>query len=320
METKWLQDFLSLAEARNFTRAAASRNTSQAAFSRRIQALEDWLGTTLVDRSAFPTRLTAEGERFRLQAGEILERILLARGDLQGGPASGRIRVALPYAVATGAWPAWWRGWFPGGGPSCQLLPGNVHDMVTSLVAGSVDVLASFHSAQHPIELDPARYDRAVLHTGRLRPYAARGLLRPGEFPGQAGARAGTRIPLLMYPPTVYFGRLVSLAIEQAPVALHGDMRAECEMADVLRGLVLAGQGVAWLPDCALRPGDDALLEPVDDGAFSVAGSNGAFSIDVSIVAFRDHAVRRPAVDRLWSRFPATHTGESPCVMPPACT
>ncbi len=68
MEIRWLQDFLTVAELGNFTRAAEERHASQAAFSRRIQSLESWLGVTLIDRSVFPTRLTVEGERFKEQA------------------------------------------------------------------------------------------------------------------------------------------------------------------------------------------------------------------------------------------------------------
>src|ERR1700712_5949563 len=72
METKWLEDFLSLAETRSFSRSAQLRRITQPAFSRRIQALEAWAGTDLVDRSSYPTRLTAAGEAVHAQAIEIL--------------------------------------------------------------------------------------------------------------------------------------------------------------------------------------------------------------------------------------------------------
>ncbi len=39
METKWLEDFVSLAETRSFSRSAQLRHVTQPAFSRRIQAL-----------------------------------------------------------------------------------------------------------------------------------------------------------------------------------------------------------------------------------------------------------------------------------------
>ena len=59
MELKWLEDFVSLAETRSFSRSAELRHITQPAFSRRIQALEAWLGTELIDRSVYPTRLDA---------------------------------------------------------------------------------------------------------------------------------------------------------------------------------------------------------------------------------------------------------------------
>ena len=61
METKWLEDFISLAETHNFSRSAALRHVTQPAFSRRIQSLENWLGIDLVDRTSYPTRLTPAG-------------------------------------------------------------------------------------------------------------------------------------------------------------------------------------------------------------------------------------------------------------------
>ncbi|MGL4458291.1 MAG: LysR family transcriptional regulator, partial [Plesiomonas shigelloides] len=64
IETKWLHDFLVLAEKRNFSAAAALRNVTQPAFSRRIRALEHALNTELVNRDTHPLTLTASGKQF----------------------------------------------------------------------------------------------------------------------------------------------------------------------------------------------------------------------------------------------------------------
>lgn len=103
MDIRWLQDFLTVAETGNFTRAAEKRNTSQPAFSRRIQSLESWLGVELIDRSAFPTRLTAAGEHFRDSAADALQQLLDARSELGGrtGIGSAHVRLGLPYALGT---------------------------------------------------------------------------------------------------------------------------------------------------------------------------------------------------------------------------
>ena len=50
MELQWIDDFLALCATRNFTRAAEARCTTQSAYSRRVQRLEEWLGAALFDR------------------------------------------------------------------------------------------------------------------------------------------------------------------------------------------------------------------------------------------------------------------------------
>ena len=84
METKWLEDFVSLAETNSFSRSAELRHVTQPAFSRRIQSLEAWLGTDLIDRTSYPTRLTHAGEVFFEQAIAMLSQINNARALLRG--------------------------------------------------------------------------------------------------------------------------------------------------------------------------------------------------------------------------------------------
>ncbi|WP_198943933.1 LysR family transcriptional regulator [Acetobacter sp. DsW_54] len=44
MDIKWLEDFVTLSRLQSFSRAAEERHVTQSAFSRRIQALETWVG------------------------------------------------------------------------------------------------------------------------------------------------------------------------------------------------------------------------------------------------------------------------------------
>ena len=80
VETKWLEDFVSLAETRSFSRSAQLRHVTQPALSRRIQSLEAWAGIELVDRSSYPTRLTSAGETLHAQA---LERTAMKMAPIQ---------------------------------------------------------------------------------------------------------------------------------------------------------------------------------------------------------------------------------------------
>ena len=72
MNLSWLDDFLTLAAIGNFSRAADERHMTQPAFSRRIMALEEWLGVDLFDRGSKPPRLTETGRWFRQVAQDLL--------------------------------------------------------------------------------------------------------------------------------------------------------------------------------------------------------------------------------------------------------
>lgn len=289
MDIRWLQDFLAVAETGNFTKAANDRHASQAAFSRRIQSLEAWLGVALIDRSVFPTRLTLEGERFREEAALILGQLLDVRTELNGEPTVHRdqVRLALPHALATGRLAGWWADWSEGRALSCQLVPGNVHDTVTSLVAGDVDLLVCFHHAQQPIHLDPDVYERVELGTEKLRPYAAAASAETFVLPGDPSRP----LPLLAYSHGTYLGRMVDLIIESSTQSFAATPVFKSDMADVLRELALNGAGIAWLPDCTARSAGDRL----------VALDDGKWTLTLSVVAYRDRNNGSRALNRLWS-------------------
>lgn len=292
MDTRWIEDFLTLAEVRNFTRAAEVRNLSQAAFSRRIQSLEQWIGASLIDRTTYPLKLTSEGERFRSSAVGLLDQIAEARSDISGAPARDHVRIAMPYALATTRFPAWWRAWGGGHSTTCSVVVGNVHDTVCAFTAGAVDLLICYHHAAQPIQLDPQRHERHVVAIEQVRPYASQELQATGrvDFPGSEAQP----LPLLAYAPTVYFARLVQTAIESADPRLSGRMVAEAEMSEVLGDLALQGLGVAWLPDSSFVGGRLRGLVPL---------GGGHWDVDVAIVAYRGIATGRRAVSQVWQRL-----------------
>jgi DNA-binding transcriptional LysR family regulator len=292
MDTRWIQDFVTLAEVRNFTRAAEIRNLSQAAFSRRIQGLEHWVGAGLIDRSAFPLKLTSEGERFRVVALALLNQIADARSEIAGEPSRDHVRLAVPYAMATTRFPEWWRRWSFDAALSCAVEVGNVHDTVSAFTAGSVDLLVCYQHASHPVHLDVARFDSHEIGVEKVRPYASAGLVEMGRasLPGTAVQP----VPLLSYSPGAYFNRVVESAVEGNSQRLIGFRAAEAGMSDLLGELAVQGMGVAWLPDSSFSGGRLAGLVPIGDGGWDV---------DVSVVAYRSKSNVRRAVGQIWERI-----------------
>jgi LysR family transcriptional regulator, hypochlorite-specific transcription factor HypT len=254
METKWLEDFVSLAETRSFSRSAQLRHVTQPAFSRRIQALEAWAGTDLVDRSSYPTRLTPAGETLHAQALEVLQSVQGMRAMLRGYSAAAHdvIEFAAPHTLAFTFFPAWVAGLRESFGPiKSRLIALNVHDAVLRLVEGGCDLLIAYHHVSQPLQLDPDRFEMVSLGRETLAPYS-----RP-DAQGRALFRlpglAHRPLPYLGYAPGAYLGSITDLMVRQARSTLHLDRVYETDMAEGLKVMALEGHGVAFLPASAVR-------------------------------------------------------------------
>ena len=254
METKWLEDFVSLAETRSFSRSAQLRHVTQPAFSRRIQALEAWAGTDLVDRSSYPTRLTLAGETLYAQSLDMLQGLQSTRAMLRGHTAAGQdvVEFAVPHTLAFTFFPAWVSSLSDKFGPlKSRLIALNVHDAVMRLVEGSCDLLIAYHHDSQPFQLDPGRYEMLTLGQELLAPYvnpAADG--QPlYSLPGQAVQP----LPYLGYAPGAYLGRVVDMLLKQSSTAIHLDRVYETDMAEGLKAMALEGHGIAFLPLSAVK-------------------------------------------------------------------
>jgi len=253
VETKWLEDFVSLAETRSFSRSAQLRHVTQPAFSRRIQALEAWAGVDLVDRSSYPTRLTPAGETLHAQALEILASLQSARNLMRSQRASGQdvIEFAVPHTLAFTFFPHWLmelRGRF--GQVKTRLIALNVHDAVLRFTEAGCDLLIAYHHASAPLQLAPERYEMLSLGHETLAAYAK------ADAEGQPLFRLGSGGPpvaLLAYASGAYMGHMVEQIIRQMPAPPALETTYETDMAEGLKAMALEGHGLAFLPASSVR-------------------------------------------------------------------
>lgn len=298
METKWLEDFVSLAETRSFSRSAQLRHVTQPAFSRRIQALEAWAGTDLVDRSSYPTRLTPAGETFHAQALEILGALQATRNMMRQHQASGgdMIEFAVPHTLAFTFFPHWvmdLRRRF--GALKSRLIALNVHDAVLRLTEGSCDLLIAYHHASQPLQLAPERYEMLSLGHETLAAYAkadadGRPMFR---LPGAPSAR----VPFLSYASGAYMARMVDMIVKASPQPLHLEPIYETDMAEGLKAMALEGHGLAFLPASSVRKELKArrLVRAAPEGEHEL-------TMEVRIYRARPESARhaKPVAQALW--------------------
>jgi len=285
METKWLEDFVSLAETNSFSRSAELRHVTQPAFSRRIQSLEAWLGSDLIDRTSYPTRLTHAGEVFYEQAIAMLGQINNARALLRGKRTSTQTTIdfAVPHTLSLTYVPRWLTGLESAFGEiHSRLLALNVHDAVMTLVEGGCDLLLCYHHPRQPLLLDASQYDMISMGNEALRAYTRcdkQGhpeLLLPGD--------EHQPLPFLAYANNAYLGRMVDL-------------------------MALEGRGIAFLPESAVtRELKQKQLARADD-------STGAWEVNMEIRLYRERpSLQRPGkmiVSRLWDYLSQLQNAEN---------
>lgn len=279
MDVKWLEDFITLVQTKNFSKAAGLRCVTQSAFSRRIQALEGWLGCKLIDRSAYPTRLSTQGEVFYEQALLMLEQIRQARTVVRGGSLQNhhRVRLIVPHTLACSKVPSWVQAMRDKlkdqvSDLSFQLAASNVHDAVVHFTDGGCDFLACFHHSREPIELDPSKFEYKVLGTEAFRPFSLK--TPEGRAKFDLSGNDGAVLPLLAYSRHAYLSRMLDVALSLGP-SLSLNPIFETDMSDSLKAMCEVGLGVAWLPQSMGALSSD--LVPLD----------GPYSTDMEIRLYR---------------------------------
>lgn len=285
MDIKWLEDFVTLSRLQSFSRAAEERHVTQSAFSRRIQALETWVGVPLLDRSRFPTTLTPEGRRFRETAEEILRNLLQSRvaltvsspGDLPC------IAVAALHTLSVTFFPQWLSCMEKAAGMcGSRLLSDDFHNCMAAIVDGSYDFFLTFYHEAVPLLLHPSQFPHCVLGQDSLVPV--------GHSLHQA--HSGSSYPLLMYSSNSFLGQVCQCPQAQAVLPYGVDTVRhvnENAMAEGLRQMVLAGHGCAWLPR-------SLIAKDLATNRMVVMGQE----IPLEIRLYRKAEHTRPVVEQVW--------------------
>lgn len=300
MNLSWLDDFFALADSGNFSRAAEERHMTQPAFSRRIRALEEWLGTDLFDRSSQPAKLTAAGEWFRGTAHDLMARVARVPGEARtvAEAHSTALRFAATHAL------------------SFTFLTGWLHGLESRTTVGSITLVSDVLARCEAMLLESrVQFVMSHAHPQSSSELIAQGfpfvpvgsdLLIPVSAPDARGrprhelahATTATPLPLLSYSAESGLGRILrevrGAALERCPI--HSVFTAH--LASVLRTMALDGRGMAWLPQSLIH--DDLASGRLIEAAPQ------EWTIELEIRLYRDRSPLAKAAEEFWSAVCAT--------------
>ena len=245
MDMKWFDDVLVLLEEGNMTRAAARRNITQPAFSRRIRSFEDWLGVEVLDRRINSVEISPA-----LSSNEAEIRALLSRlGELRTKiahhePAGSKVAIAAQHALAFSTFPdmaARSKPAFPG--LMFRLRTGNLSDCVTMFVRGDTSMLLCYEAH----DAAPMQFGSGVLRGVRGDDY-----LIPvvgAELRSAAETDIPEDTPAIVYPDNSYFGEVLRRNNRRFGTSgLCANPVCESAFSTGIREMVLKGLGIGWLP------------------------------------------------------------------------
>jgi len=289
MDSSLLEDFLTLIDCGNFSRAAEKRSVSQPSFSRRIRTLEEWVGATLIDRSTHTVRLTAAGDRFRTTAEETLRRLQIGREEARAvaKASSETLRFASTHVLSLTFFPSWLRALEVDAqrNVTIELIADNMVACERLMIEGRAQFLLCHHHEAANIRLG-SDFRSVQLGGDILLPVAAPQVVAAGITPDT---------PQLAFTNDSGMGRILSAAWSAQGLPAPPQPAFASHLASVLAAMARDGRGVTW---SALSLVEDDLAS----GRLLRAGA-AKDEVPIEIRLWRPKARQSPAAETFWTRL-----------------
>jgi DNA-binding transcriptional LysR family regulator len=292
----WLKDLIAIVEAGTYAAASKTRHVTQPALSRRIQALEEWVGVPLFVRTPSGVTLSEAGKSFLPAARETLSRLEVARGAAQAAAFQqpGVVRFCATNALTFSFFPQWissLEAQVPG--LQVQFTTNHLEACERMLVRDEVDFLLAHRPAGQAGPLDPVQYLQKVLDLDVLMPVSKPSRSKSKQplhrLPGAPGRPAA----YLSYTPQAGLGRVVDSIGVLLESRAHLRSVFATHASSVVAAMALQGRGIGWLPASLIRA-------QLDRGELVRAGTQ-LWDVPMEICLQRKAALLPPGAEILWS-------------------
>ncbi|HEJ9093628.1 LysR family transcriptional regulator [Serratia odorifera] len=297
LELTWLEDCVALAASLNFSRAAASRYVTQPAFSRRIQSLEEWLGTPLFERNRRGVSLTRAGEVFIKQVPDLIRALYTLRNEVidASGDAKPDVIFSATHSLSFSFFPTLMRnndkiarfGSF-------RLLSDTLSACERMIGKGDAQFLLCYYHPHMHINLEQEKFLSVRLGRETLIPYSRRDAASGQPIWRISGGR---KFPYLSFSAESGLGRIIAntSSVNRAKRGMEQVFTAD--LAATLLAMVKAGDGIAWLPETLAQADVQA------GNLAAAAASDSGVWVPIDIRLFRPAGKMSRAVEALWDIF-----------------
>lgn len=294
MELSWLEDFKALTECMNFSRAAQTRNVTQPAFSRRIRALEDWVGTPLFSRASHRLELTPAGAKFQDIADEVLRRLQQGRQEaLDASSAASSLRFIATHALSLNFFPSWLLRFEPSfGSVNTRLMADSMRGCERRMLQGEAHFLLCHAHPSAPHRFNSPDYISLHLGDDVLVPVSAPDSHHEPihRLPGGPDALAS----YLSFSEESGMGQIIAASRAQsATPEVWLNTVFSSHLSSVLRMFAIEGRGLTWSPLSLV--GDD-----LKHGRLTRAGDE-RWNIPMEIRLFRPRSRQDTMAERFWA-------------------
>ncbi|WP_033067782.1 LysR family transcriptional regulator [Thalassospira australica] len=289
MELRWLEDFIALSETLNFSRASEMRNITQPAFSRRIRALENWVGVSLVARTTHSVQLTPSGQQFLSHARAVCFSLTQARREAMelARLSNGTLNIAATHALSFTFMPEWLRSRNEqvSLGP-LNLISDSMQACESLMQRGEIDFLIAHAHPDAPADLQHPLFMRHIIGSDRLIPVISPSLARNL-------VKTGSPAPYLAYSVESGLGRIIAAANVTLSGLDPSNPGFTSHLAATLHSMAKGGAGVAWLPESLAQ-------RDIANGQLEVLGmQDRAIPVDIEIL--RPRRRLSPLAEKLWA-------------------
>jgi DNA-binding transcriptional LysR family regulator len=291
MKLEWLEDLLAVIDQGSLSKAAVARHLTQPAFSRRVRAIESYLGCELFDRNRKPLQLTQAVLDLEPAMRDCVSRLRELSQDLERSAyAEPLLIVACQHSISTAVAPVMITQLAETVDARIRLRSANRDECLTMVLTGQAGVAVVYQLTDGESIASSKLIESINVGQDELIPVIC----------AQSSARykrekRNRKLSVIAYPEDVYLGKVFRQKILPSLTPnFQVQWKAETGLTTAAAEFARAGAGVAWVPR-------SLVTSQLNDRSLFVADKNlPRVLLNISLLTLKQSSTAEVAAAKAW--------------------